>query len=385
MQRLRGAPVAAQDDLVQLLRAKGILTAVEAAQLAQPNVAGAPPAGTDGVTARFKDGAIFENAAQGFSFALNGRLQADYRSFPNSRFNTGAIDTFEVRRARFGANAVFGRHYEAEITGDFGSSAKLDTAYLNIGWWQSAQLRLGLFKMPFSLEEWTSSNYTGFQERALGNAQAPGKERGLMLHGAPITGTTYALALSNGNGGASTDDNDGKDIIGRVTLNVAELARKKNTVLHIGVAASEGARPVGDVVANGRTEARGVTFFDPAAFTGTRTEVGRRGLEAALAFGPLKLQAEAIGTRYEGASAAGVSYERDLKAYYAGFTWLVTGEHYAESYKNGVLSHPAKVELRPARRAWRDRARSALQPAVCGRFQRHESDGHRSAWRGAGQ
>ena len=41
---------------------------------------------------------------------------------------------------------------------------------------------------PFSLEEATSSNYIDFQERSLANAMAPGKERGIMLHGRPAKG-----------------------------------------------------------------------------------------------------------------------------------------------------------------------------------------------------
>jgi len=64
------------------------------------------------------------------------------------------------------------------MTGDFEASTKLDIAYINLGWWQPEQLRVGLFKMPFSLEEVTSDNYTDFQEHSFANALVPAKERG---------------------------------------------------------------------------------------------------------------------------------------------------------------------------------------------------------------
>ena len=170
--------------------------------------------------------------------------------------------------------------------------------------------------MPFSLEEMTSSNYLDFQERSLANAQAPSKERGAMLHGAPYKGLYYGLALSNGNGGANTDDNHGKDVIGRFTADLAPIFGRKNMILHMGVAGSEGSRPAGDVVPNGRTEARGTTFFDPAPFT-SRSDLSRRGFEAAVALGPVKLQAESMSSSFAGANAAGVGYTRDLEAWYA--------------------------------------------------------------------
>jgi phosphate-selective porin OprO/OprP len=65
-------------------------------------------------------------------------------------------------------------------------------------WWKPMQLRLGKFKMPFSLEELTSSNYIDFQERSFANALAPAKLTGAMLHGVPVKGLYYGLALTNG-------------------------------------------------------------------------------------------------------------------------------------------------------------------------------------------
>lgn len=325
-----GASKPVGEGLLDVLKAKGILTEQEYLALKPADSAGKPD--RKELAAVFKDGVAFEDESKDFRFALTGRIQADARTF-----DSPSADTFEVRRARLGVEATFFQDYEAEVTADFASTSKLDTAYVNAAWWNSAQLRLGLFKMPFSLEELTSSKYIDFQERSLANAQAIGKERGIMLHGAPAKGVYYGVALSNGNGGSDRDNNDSKDLIGRLALNFAEIGGYRDAVIHLGAAFSNGHQPVGDVVPNGRTEGRGITFFDPAAFSGSRTEVRRSGLETALAKGSLKFQAEAITTGYSGTSAAGVGYDRDLSARYASLNWLATGESYADAYKRGAF------------------------------------------------
>lgn len=341
-----------EEGLLGVLKAKGILTEQEYLALKPPDNADKPDkAGKPDEAGKpdkadkpdrkelavvFKDGVTFQDESRDFSFALTGRIQADARSFDRASPNTNT-DTFEVRRARLGMEATFYQDYEAEVTADFSATAKLDTAYVNAAWWDAAQLRMGLFKMPFSLEELTSSKYIDFQERSLANAQALGKQRGIMLHGAPAKGVYYGVALSNGNGGSDRDDNDSKDLIGRLALNFAEISGYRDTVLHLGAAFSDGRQPMGDVVPNGRSEGRGITFFNPTAFTGSSTEVRRSGLETALAKGSVKFQAEAITTGYSGASAAGVGYDRDLSAWYASLNWLMTGESYADAYKRGVF------------------------------------------------
>ncbi len=330
-----GASKRVEEGLLDLLKAKGVLTEREYLALRQTDQAAMPQkkeTRKNEITAVFKDGIVFEDENKDFSLALAGRVQADWRSF-----DTPSADTFEVRRARLGMEATFYRDYQAEVTADFAATSKLDTAYVNAAWWDAAQLRMGLFKMPFSLEELTSSKYIDFQERSLANPQAIGKERGIMLHGAPAKGVYYGVALSNGNGGSDRDDNDSKDLIGRLTLNFAEIAGYRDAVIHLGAAFSNGHQPVGDIVPKGRTEGRGVTFFDLPTFTGSRTEVRRSCLETALSKGSLKFQAEAITTGYSGTSATGVGYDRDLSAWYASLNWLATGESYAGAYKRGAF------------------------------------------------
>ncbi len=325
------SPPFARNSLALKIQATMLAAALFAALPASAEVKAGKPE-TKKITVVFKDGVAFQDEEKDFSLALTGRIHTDTRIFDSS-----SVNTFEVRRARLGVEATFYQLYQAEVTANFASTSKLDTAYINAAWLDSAQLRMGLFKMPFSLEELTSSKYIDFQERSLANAQAIGKERGMMLHGAPAKGVYYGVALSNGNGGSDSDNNDSKDLIGRLSLNFAEIAGYRDAVIHLGAAFSNGHQPVGAVVPNGRTEGRGITFFKPKAFSGSRTEVRRSGFETALAQGPFKFQAEAITTGYSGSSAGRVDYNRNLFAWYASLNWLTTGESYANTYKRGAF------------------------------------------------
>ena len=250
-----------------------------------------------------------------FKAAINGRVHTDYRSFDYSEGKNNAAvvgagnsiqsnlsgnqsqlsDGFELRRARLGFKANFKDYYEGEVVADLtDSSTTIDVGYLNIAWWKQAQFKMGIFKMPMNLEELTSSNNIDFMERSFVNGLAPGKEIGAMIHGTPFTGLTYALAMSNGNGKTRETDlrEDGKDVIGRVTANFAEMMDNKEMVLHAGASFSQGDQYLGSgatAVAFGsaRTEGRGATFMTGPSLTGglNRTlDRSRLGLEGAVAY-----------------------------------------------------------------------------------------------------
>src|SRR3546814_17395675 len=130
--------------------------------------------------------------------------------------------------------------------------------------------------MPSMLEEMTSSNNIDFMERSMANSSVPGKERGAMVHGAPFTGLTYALAFSTGEGQNNAEDDirvDDVDTLARVTANLAEMADIKNMVIHTGVNYSNtDLDQASDIGYDGRTEARGVRYFFARYFAGIAHE-----------------------------------------------------------------------------------------------------------------
>ncbi|NOT67885.1 MAG: hypothetical protein HOP04_06100 [Methylophilaceae bacterium] len=348
------------DDIVNALMAKGVLTEEEGALLMKGRTGekeAAEAKKKTAVTAKYKDGIVFESGDGDFSATLNGRVHADYRYFGNESSTptltesvtnsianaTNVPDTFELRRARIGMKAKFKKYYEAEVVGDFTSAgATIDVAYLNVAWWKEAQFRFGIFKMPMNLEELTSSNNIDFMERSFVNQLAPTKEIGLMLHGTPYKGITYALAGSNGNlKNAETDmREDGKDILGRVTANFAEILDQKDMVLHAGLSFSQGDLPQGVVGVNGRTEGRGVTFFSAPTLNDTTKfrsmDRSRYGAEGVVAYGPFKLQGEWMRAN-NSFSTNTRNYSLDMDNWYAEALWTITGEKYADIYKNGAF------------------------------------------------
>jgi phosphate-selective porin OprO and OprP len=369
------------DDILNALIAKGVLTEEEGALLLkgrelEKDTKSKKP------DLKFKDGMIIESADGSFKAKIAGRVHADYRNFDynegsnnltipgvrvtNSlgggadlaaRFNGSNIgaDTFDIRRARLGFEAKYKDYYEALLSIDLASNGNtststtiLDQGYLNVAWWQPVQFRFGQFKAPMNLEKLTSSNNIDFMERSFVNALAPNEQIGAMVHGVPYTGVTYQLGAFNGtvNGsnrqGESDIREDGKEIVARATVNLAEIMGNKEMISHIGVSYSDGDLPQGQVGANGRTESRGANFFRAPVFRRGAAPLfdnsnrERIGLEGALAYNQFKAQAEWMQETDKFRTAAR-KYDLDTTNWYVEGLWSITGEKYADGYKNGVM------------------------------------------------
>ena len=352
------------DDIVNALMAKGILTEEEGALLMRGRTGekeAAEKKKETGISAKYKDGVVLESGDGKNSLSLNGRVHADFRSFnyneddngSNVLSNTGA-DTFDIRRARLGAKVKFLDYYEGEIVGNFSgngttnTNSTLDIAYLNIAWWKPVQFRFGQFKMPFSLEQLTSSNNIDFIERSFVDSYIPAKEIGAMVHGSPFTGVTYGLAASTGRGQNNIENDvrvDGVDIIGRATVNFAEIMENKDMVLHGGLAFSQGGISKGDGNAafggNRATEARGASFFTAPIVSSinladANIDRSRIGLETALAYGPFKVQGQYSKSGFD-FNTATRGYDVDVKTWYLQALWTISGEKHADRYKNGAF------------------------------------------------
>lgn len=292
-----------------------------------------------------KNGLGIQSADGKSSIELTGRVHMDYRGYSDDSYQ----DKLEVRRARLGVKGkVFG-DWKYEIVGNFGAAintglssdtTEIDVAYVDYAANPLAQVRFGRFKMPFSLEQLTSSNNIDFMERSMiGQVEGeliPAKETGLMLFGSPRSGITYALAASQGRankgGGA-----DSPDLIGRVTANIAEVMGNKDLVVHTGLGYSIGGLKSGVAAndyASGRTEARESSrFFTPnAALTG-RSDRTRMGAELAIAYQGLKLQGEFFDFKYDDTT----DIDKKIKGYYAQALWNITGENHAYSNSSGTF------------------------------------------------
>jgi len=312
------------------------------------------------VYAAFKDGITFEDGSGNWKLAINGRVQADYRTFSP---DVDAADTYSIRRARLGGTLTFYKDFVARVEGEYSAAAgtTLTYGYVDINKFPAAKVRLGQFKPLYGLERAMSTNFIDFQERSMADALLGSTfDRGVMVFGTPITGINYSLAMVNGTGTSDENNvkNDGKDTTLRLTANAAEWAGWKDAVVHIGgfyADGNQGSRRLAGVIPTGQTEGRGLQFFSTACSGGTipalagcptATATGaattgafadnvkrtRSGLETALAYGPVKLQGEFINTKFDGPG-----YSREIDAWYTSAVWNVTGESFASMYKEGIF------------------------------------------------
>jgi phosphate-selective porin OprO/OprP len=291
---------------------------------------------------------------------LTGRMHFDSRFF-NSGFegtnnyhsgNQRFGNQFDIRRARIGFNGriLTDWTYEMVWNAAASDSSNIDTAWINYGAEKAAQLRIGRFKQQFNLEEMTSSNNIDFIERSYINQVTPGKKVGVMLHGVPMDGTTYAVSTFQETNSTVTGSGN-MQYGGRVTANVAKLADIKDSVVHLGLAATSGAY---DALASSsstsiasaslRNEPRGVDQVfrltnSGNATTATKISKDLLGVEGAYALNAFKVQSEYAEARYKHNDmnqSGALEAQSTLKIYYVAAVYNLTGEKWSDNYRDGA-------------------------------------------------
>ena len=320
-------------DLIDALVVKGVLTEDEASLLSQGRKAEKKSEGT--VSNKLElvspDGKS--------TMKVSGRVQLDYRHFDGSPVATEEESEFNIRRAYLGVEGKYNEHIDYKLTGSFSSSTILDEAYLNLGYFEPAQLLFGQFKTSMSLEERTSSRFLNFTERSYVNNAGitEGKDTGVALHGSPTKGFNYSLAVVNGygqNNGTSDSSDDSLAYIGHMDVDLATMNKWEGKVFHIGVNTKFQDIDVSNFMSTVKMEqssiGKGYKFYNASANSGvTETDLRTFGGELALANGPWKVQAEYATTNFD----SNID-DQDIKAYYLEAAWLITGENYSDSFKS---------------------------------------------------
>jgi phosphate-selective porin OprO/OprP len=178
-----------------------------------------------------------------FSLHFTGQIQADYREFLNTKDRTD-IDTFLLRRARFGLEATLGKYWEFRFLPDFGQgTAIVQDAYLNVHYWDSFEFEVGRFKQPISYEQLIQDRYVPTLERSLMDQLVPARDLGAMIHGEEVFNhrLDYAISFSNGEiNGNSTDLNNHKDLDGRISIRPLNDDNLPEWLHYFGVGVSGG-------------------------------------------------------------------------------------------------------------------------------------------------
>jgi phosphate-selective porin len=171
---------------------------------------------------------------------ISGYIQADALKVTGDDLEENA-DTFRVRRARLSLNGdlapKIGWNFSIEVSG----TPHLRDGYVTLRLADAANVRVGQFYQPFGLERLTSTTRLEVIDRTqLTERIALTRDPGIMVFNAkPFFGwLSYSLDVSNGTGQNVNDNNDGKDVTGRLVLAPPQIAG-----LSVGVNAGSGKQP----------------------------------------------------------------------------------------------------------------------------------------------
>ena len=296
------------------------------------------PAAQDDFTARVLPTPQLRSGDR-FTIELITKLQTDFIQV-DPELDADA-DDFDWRRRRFGVRGqVFG-WLSYEVEREFRD--KLDPwrdVYVNAKANDWLEVRAGLFKVPFSLDNLTGSTSHDFVYRSVAaRTIAPGRDPGVQVWGrSDGRRFTYFAGVFKGNDDvdihdAVLDDDKGALSLGqtfsaRVTvqpLDAVDRLPRALRNLEFGVNGGTTTLPEGLSDLRGRS-VFGFEYFAPVYVKGRRV---RAGVDATLFAGPTSVKAEWIGAWDErrDQGLGDVTLPRVLsKGWYTSGTWLLTGE-----------------------------------------------------------
>jgi len=158
--------------------------------------------------------------------------QYEYKFTKDEDLNTENSNTFKFKRARLGTTgkipydfAYYAMMEFSPFVSSTGNPYLLDVfvSYRRFKW---LNISMGSFKQPFGLEVNTpcSGLYTAERSAASDQLVAPQRDMGIMFLGGSKTDLVqYRLALMNGTGLGTIDNNNKKDLIGRVIFHPVEF------------------------------------------------------------------------------------------------------------------------------------------------------------------
>ncbi|OGW13205.1 MAG: hypothetical protein A3G93_12115 [Nitrospinae bacterium RIFCSPLOWO2_12_FULL_45_22] len=344
------ASYGADEELIMLLKDKGILTQTEVDQLLARVKEKEKKSGA--LKAYYKDGFHVATPDNAFKMTIGGRAHMDYLGLDN---NGREDSSFAIKRARINAAGTLFKNteFKAEIDFGEGKDANLTDGYINLTHLPFARIMLGQYKEPFSLEQLTSFRFVDFVERSIiANNIAPGRDIGAMLHANLFNGMLgYGVGIFNGNGrNKKRDENDDKDVASRVYL---------RPFIKSGMPFLKGLQ-LGGAFTWGNQEGTPGNLVVPGSETGIVTWTKgvrndsrrlRSGAELAWLLGPLSLKGEWMRTQWADLEFSGKRHDLDVAGWYGSVSWFLTGEK--ENLKEGVFGRvKPKHNFNPARGGW---------------------------------
>jgi phosphate-selective porin len=266
------------------------------------------------------------------------KLQGDLRSFDPEQ--DADLDGFDFHRRRAGIEGVLFRRLEFEVERELRERGPWRDVFLNLDAANWLEIKGGKFKVPFGLEETTSSMDLDFIFRTLASDTiAPARDVGGMVHGRIRRAVTYEVGVFREDGEnarltepvfllpGEPEPPGGRVFAARIVT--APIARGRNDErLRLGVAVTSSELPEGLNSLRGRT-VFGTAFFPRVYVNGRRM---RLGAQAEWNPGRFGLRAEYMRATDErqGQGIGDVDLsDMVARAWYGSATWVITGERKA--------------------------------------------------------
>lgn len=281
------------------------------------------------ITISTTGGGIVINSNNGNSFAIGGRIMYDYDHYDGlwnevENGENGSASESEFRRTRVTLKGTSGKNWAYKFTVDIDQGeAEMDTAYIAYKGFGLGKAIVGRFKVPFGLEELTSSKWVSTIERSptaeLGFlVDKPSFQVALHGHSAPMF---WQAALID----EDSEDDDGSDAYSIAGRAGGHFSLGEDSFMHL--AGAFVSRDFGNQGAPKRFRTRlGVHTTDrPVSEQVLVDDADQYGLEAAAVFGPFSLQGEYRSADFDEGDGSGAS-DVDIDGYYLQASYFLTGE-----------------------------------------------------------
>lgn len=277
-----------------------------------------------------------------FRAALRMRLHFDARDFDPEL----GEDEFVFRRARVGVEGRIYDDLEYEVEAELRDEERpWRDVFINYRRFRAAEVKVGRFKIPFSLEQLTGVSNLNFVERSLiASELAPARDRGVTVHGRLAKDViSYDAGIFRRDGdstrfaGPSVD----RTWAGRVVITPWETSRGALHSAQIGVNATSGSLFEGLYGMRARTLS-GTVFFEPVYVKGHRR---RLGVDGRWTPGPIMVQAEYIrvSDARNGQGLGDVDLPDAIaQGWYISGAWVLTGENKSAGAVNPDHPFPTK-------------------------------------------
>jgi len=270
----------------------------------------------------------------------SGRFRIDFRArfTADQRWSDSLSDDvddarFDIARRRIGVAGSFGNLIEFQVERELKNDVPWRDVYIDVRPKRELGVQVGKFKMPFSLDENTSATNLDFIYRSLAaSTLAPGRDRGVMVHGrvgGRLIGYEAGVFLHDGDNALA---NDPEEVQGdqttalRLTIEPISARKGRDDDLRFGVAWTDSDVPEGMSAISGDTALHSHFFPSNLWVRGARRRIGG---ELQWRPGPYSLKAEYIRMSQQrlGQSVTdGDLPDATADGWYVSGTWAITGE-----------------------------------------------------------